>query len=264
MHLHAARLPARALIGMVHLPALPGTPGAREPLHAIIDRAVEQTRVLTQAGFDAVLVENFGDAPFFAERVEPHTIAAMAMVVAEVRRQWPGPIGVNVLRNDAMGAVAVAAMAAADFVRVNVHVGVYAADQGIVQGRAAETLRYRDAVRWPGAILADVHVKHAEPISTHDLARAAEETAYRGRADALIVSGTTTGRPTAMDDLRTVRAAVPDKPLYVGSGVDAQSVGAVLHVADGVIVGTALKVDGRTEGDLDPRRIDAVVKAARR
>ncbi|MGB9625442.1 MAG: BtpA/SgcQ family protein, partial [Phycisphaerae bacterium] len=165
MDLPLARLPDRALIGMVHLPPLPGSAGAAMPLDRIVERAVEEARLLVASGFDAVLVENFGDAPFRGTRVEPHTVAAMAIVVHEVRRAIPNPIGVNVLRNDAAAGVALAAVGGADFLRVNIHVGVYATDQGIIEGRAPEVLRYREVLGGRGAILADVHVKHAEPLS---------------------------------------------------------------------------------------------------
>jgi len=263
MNLSLAKLPEQALIGMVHLPALPGHPGAVQSLDAIVELAVRQARLLVSAGFDAVVVENFGDAPFFATQVEPHTIAAMAVVVREVCQAVDSPVGVNVLRNDAMAAVAIASMSGAGFVRINVHSGVYATDQGIIEGQAAQTLRYRKALGDRCAILADVHVKHAEPISTKDPALAAEETAYRGRADAIIVSGATTGRPASMDDLKTVRGAVPDKPVYVGSGATVDTVRGLLGVADGVIVGSSLKEGGRIENDPDPARVAAFVRAAR-
>ncbi len=251
------------MIGMVHLPPLPGSPAGQTPLAQIIERATHEARILAGAGFDAVLVENFGDSPFRASQVEPHTIAAMAIVLHEVRRAVSAAVGVNVLRNDAMAGVALAGVAGADFLRVNVLVGVYATDQGIIEGRAPDVLRYRQVLGGRGTILADVHVKHAEPLSTRDLAQAAEETAYRGQADGLIVTGPTTGRAAAFEDLRVVKRAVPDKPVYVGSGADADSVRALLEVADGVIVGSALKQEGRTPAPLDAGRVEAFVRAAR-
>lgn len=264
MDLPLARLPNRALIGMVHLPALPGSAAGSVPLGTIVDRAVGEARLLVDAGFDAVLVENFGDAPFRGSQVGPHTVAAMTVVARAVRAAVRVPLGVNVLRNDAAAALAIATAVEADFVRVNVHIGVYATDQGILEGRAADTLPYRAALGGRCAILADVHVKHAEPLSCRDLAQAAEETAYRGRADGLIVSGPTTGRPTELEDLHVVRRVVPDKPTYVGSGATAETIVELLNAADGVIVGTALKQDGRTDAPLDPRRVRALACAAGR
>jgi len=224
---------------------------------------VDEATRLAAAGFDAVIVENLGDAPFRASHVEPHTVAAMAIVLREVRSAFAGPVGVNVLRNDTTAAIALASVAGADFIRANVYVGVYATDQGLIEGRAPEALRYRASLGWPGAFLADVHVKHAEPLSCRDLGLAAEEAAYRGRADALVISGPTTGRPTALEDLRLVRRHVPDRPVYVGSGADASNVRALLEAADGVIVGTAIKRDGRTHEPVDPARAEAFVRSAR-
>jgi len=265
-------LPNRALIGMVHLPPLPGSPASRLPLSRIMDMARQDAHVLSEAGFDAIIIENFGDAPFRAVRVDPQTVACMTLVVQAVRQEVSLPLGVNVLRNDAMAALAIATTCNLAFVRINVHTGVCATDQGIIEGRADETLRYRrrlaggaTCVRAPRdvAILADVHVKHATPLPAQPTSQAAEETAYRGRADGLIVSGTATGRPTDLNDLRAVRAAVPDRPIYVGSGATAATVGELLAVADGVIVGTSIKRDGMTTAPVDPVRAAALVRAAR-
>lgn len=265
-------LPNRALIGMVHLLPLPGSPAGRLPLSRVVERAGEDARILAGAGFDALLIENFGDSPFRATVVDPHTVACMTVVVRAVRQVVTLPVGVNVLRNDALAAIAVASVCGAGFVRVNVHTGVYATDQGLIEGRADETLRYRRRLAGGAAgdrdcevpaILADVHVKHATPLLVQPIGEAARETAYRGRADGLIVSGTATGRATDISDVRAVREAVPDRPVYVGSGVTAETVAELLTAADGVIVGTSIKQDGVTAAPVDPARAAALVKAAR-
>ncbi len=256
-------LPDRALVGMIHLLPLPGSPGTAASLQETAARAVEDARMLAAAGFDALVMENFGDAPFRATRVEPHTVAAMTVVGRAVREAVALPLGINVLRNDPLAALAVAVACGAAFIRVNVHVGVYATDQGMIEGRADETLRYRRQLGVDVAIFADVHVKHAQPLSAPDIAEAAEETAYRGRADGLIVSGSATGKPTSLDDLCRVRSAVPDRPLLVGSGATLQTVRSLLDVADAVIVGTAVKLDGCTTAPVDPARAAAFVQAVR-
>ncbi|MFQ6047746.1 MAG: BtpA/SgcQ family protein [Phycisphaerae bacterium] len=260
-----SRLFARrpVLIGMVHLPALPGAIRHTSPLDQIIDQATRDASLLAKAGFTAVLVENFGDQPFLPETVAPHTVAAMSIVVRELCRRLDCPVGLSVLRNDALAAVAIAAVAGADFIRVNIHTGVYATDQGLIQGRAAQTLRYRRELASDLAILADVHVKHAQPLSSSDPALAAAETAYRGLADALVLTGPATGQPVDPNDLATVRHAVPDRPVLVGSGVTPENLQQCLAQADGVIVGTSLKRDGRTENPLDPRRLDHFIQCAR-
>lgn len=247
---------------MIHLPALPGSPAAEHSLATIITLASTDAQVLEQAGFTALMVENFGDAPFRATRVDPHTVSCMTVVGQALRAATRLPIGVNVLRNDPLAALAVAAACGAAFVRINVHCGVYATDQGIIEGRADETLRYRRLLGTTTAIFADVHVKHARPLSTTSIGDAAEETAYRGRADALIVSGTATGKPTDLADVRAVKAAVADRPVYIGSGATADNIGAVLAIADGAIVGTAIKRDGRTTAPVDAVRAAAFVRAA--
>ncbi|MFQ5502367.1 MAG: BtpA/SgcQ family protein [Phycisphaerae bacterium] len=220
------------LIGMVHLPALPGAAGASQSMDRIIDRAVAESALLAHAGFDAVIVENFGDTPFAAESVAPETISAMSLVVDRVVRTVGIPVGVNVLRNDSLAALAIAATAGAVFIRVNVLSGVYATDQGFITGRAAELIRRRKAIAPHVKIAADVHVKHAQPVSQPDIARAAEETAYRAGADALIVSGPATGAETDVDALRRVARAVRDRPIWVGSGVSATSVKTLLGIAE--------------------------------
>lgn len=255
------------LIGMVHLPALPGAPLAKLPMPTIIETAVREASMLIEAGFDAVMVENYGDHPFWADTTPPETAAAMALVAEHVVRRVKCPVGVNVLRNDGAAALAAAAVSGASFIRVNVFSGVMATDQGMLTGRAAEIVRRRallcgsrrNAVR----IFADVHVKHAVAISQPDLAQAARDTAYRALADGLIVSGAATGQATDIDDVRCVTQAVADRPVWVGSGVTPQHAAALAEIADGLIVGTCLKRGGRTESTLDGRRVRAFVRAAR-
>jgi membrane complex biogenesis BtpA family protein len=256
-------LPRPAIIGVVHLPPLPGTWGATQPIEQIAQYAVSEARVLDDAGFDAVIMENFGDAPFHAEHVEPHTVAAMTVVAQAVRRDVELPLGINVLRNDVMAALAIAAATDAAFVRVNVLTGVYATDQGVIEGRAAEVMRFREGIACGAAVLADVHVKHAVPMSQPDIVLAAEETAYRGRADALILTGPTTGRPTDFADVDRVRAAVPDRPILIGSGVTPDTVAESLRHADGVIVGTAIKQDGNTTNPIERSLAEQLIERAR-
>jgi hypothetical protein len=251
------------LIGMVHLGALPGAPRFAGDFEAVLAAAVADARILAAAGFDALMVENYGDRPFFADDVPKVTVAALARAVSEVRRAVPLPVGVNVLRNDAPAALAVAAATGAAFIRVNVLSGTMNTDQGTLVGRAAEVARLRRALETPAQVLADVFVKHAVPPAGLTLEQAAADTWERAAADGLIVSGEGTGRPTSLDDLARVRAAAPGAPLYVGSGATAATVARLLRAAEGVIVGTALKQGGRTTAPVDPERARALVAAAR-
>jgi membrane complex biogenesis BtpA family protein len=255
----------KLLVGMLHLPALPGAPAAELPLEAIEERALAEARTLQEAGFDAAVLENFGDAPFFKDRVGPETIAAMARVATRLRSELPGlALGINVLRNDARAALAVAAATGCRFVRVNVHVGATATDQGIIEGRAAESLRYRQLLGSDVAIWADVHVKHGRSLAHEKVADEAEDAVRRGLASALIVSGRATGAVASLDDVRAVQGVGLGVPLYLGSGVTEGNVKEFLSAADGVIVGTSLKRDGRTTAPIDAERACRFVAAARR
>ena len=250
------------LIGMLHLGPLPGAPGFAGNLGAVLAAADHDARILEEAGFDAIMVENFGDRPYFADDVPKVTVAALAIAVAEAGRAVKIPVGINVLRNDAVAAVSIATAAGASFVRVNVLTGAMTTDQGIITGRAAEVARLRSSLGWPGEILADVFVKHATPPGGMTPAEAARDTWERGGADVLIMTGAATGWGASLQAVRDVKAAVPEAPVYVGSGIDAGSIAGFLEFADGVIVGTALKTDGVTTNPVDPERARALVAAA--
>ena len=252
----------KAFIGVIHLPPLPGSPRWGGDLCAVLEQAEREAAALAEGGANGIIVENFGDAPFRIGRVEPETVAAMTRAVDLVCRTTPLPVGVNMLRTDALSALAVALAGGARFIRVNVHYGTMAADEGLVTGEASETLRRRrlmDAEHI--AILADVMVKHAVPLGEPDLGLIARETAYRGLADGLIVTGPVTGQPAVTDDVTTVRLAVPDRLLLVGSGVDAENAASFLPHADGAIVGTSLKQDGVITNPIDLERVKATAKA---
>lgn len=254
------------IVGMVHLDPLPGSPGFEGNREAIREQALADARALVAGGCDAVLVENFGDAPYYPEEVPRHVVAELAATVRELRRVVDCPLGVNVLRNDASAAVAVAAAAGGSFVRVNVHTGARATDQGIVAGRAHETVRLRDRLDADVAVLADVAVKHSAPVGNRDLAAVATETIDRGLADGLVVSGPATGKVTDADELQAVVDARDDAdrdvPVLLGSGVTPENVSGLFDIADGAIVGTALKVDGETTNPVDADRVTALVAAA--
>lgn len=228
------------LIGVLHLPPLPGSPRPSPGLDAVVARAVSDAMVLARGGADGLIVENFGDAPFDRDEVPPWTVAAMTRVCLAVRDAAPRlKLGVNVLRNDARSAVSVAAATGGAFVRINVHTGVMVTDQGLVEGRARATLLERNRLGADVKIVADVRVKHAVPLGEPDLADLARDTVHRGLADVLVVTGTGTGRRTDPSDWRRVREAVPGTPVWVGSGFDPESAAAFPGV-DGAIVGTWL------------------------
>jgi membrane complex biogenesis BtpA family protein len=228
--------------------------------------ALDDAAALAAAGFGAVMVENYHDVPFHPDRVPAPTVAALAVVVAAIRDGQPGlAVGVNVLRNDAAAALAVAAATGARFVRVNVHVGAAVTDQGALTGQAWHTLRLRRELGLDEVgILGDLRVKHAAPLAARGLEEEARDLRLRGLADAVIVTGAATGAPGNPAELGAVRAALPDCPLLVGSGATADSVAGLLKVADGCIVGTSLQRGDPATGrpGVDPALARAFVAAA--
>ena len=233
-------------------------------MEEIARRAADDAAALEAAGFDAAIIENYGDAPFFGQCVPPVTVASMSVVADAVRRAGGLRLGINVLRNDPGSALAIAVAVDAAFIRVNVHAGVYATDQGLIEGAAADTLRLRRSLQARVAVLADVHVKHARPVSHDDLVAAAEDTAYRGLADGLIVTGSATGKEVDPEHVRLIRQAVPDRRLFIGSGATAETVADLLALAGSVIVGSSIKYDGLPENQVDPERAHAFSRAAGR
>jgi len=253
------------LVGVIHLPPLPGSPRSRAACTDVARSAAADARVLHDAGFDMAMVENFGDAPFFADEVPPITVSAMTACALAVRDACPRwPLGVNVLRNDAQAALAVAAVVGAACVRINVHVGARVTDQGTIQGRAAETLRARKALGADSvALWADVDVKHSAPLAARDVAREAEDLVVRGLADVVLVTGEGTGRGVDEDKLRRVRSASQGVPVLVASGATEDTLGRLATLCDGVVVGSALRADGRAGGPVDGQKAAAFARAFR-
>jgi len=256
----------RPVIGVIHLPPLPASPRYRGDLKSIGDRVRADARALEAGGAAGMILENFGDVPFFADRVEPVTVAIMTTMALIAREATSIPLGVNVLRNDATAALSVALAGGGAFVRVNVHVGATLTDQGLIQGRAADTIRLRERLGGGIAVFADVGVKHAAPLAPRPVEEEAEEAVRRGLADAVILTGSMTGKPVGVSALEQVKRSLPDVPVIAGSGVTPERIDAILRHADGLIVGTALKQGGRVEAPVDAdavrKLVDAVNAAA--
>lgn len=247
-----------AFVGVIHLLPLPGGPRASEGFAAVRERALADAAVLAEGGAHAAILENFGDSPFPAGPVDPHVVAFVAILAAEIRVRHPSLLlGINLLRNDVRAALGVAAAAGGTFVRVNVHVGAMVTDQGLLQGDAHHTLRYRRELGGGIGILADVLVKHAVPLGPAEAGSVAADTFRRGGADVLIVTGAGTGRPADPSRAEEVRRAVPEAPLWIGSGVDLDSLPAWRTLAQGAIVGTALHRDGAVSEPLELERVRA-------
>ena len=253
----------KILIGVVHLGPLPGSPRWRGDMESVVEFAVNDARAYERGGAHGLFIENFGDVPFTKANVAPETIAAMAAAGRAIRQAVKLPIGFNVLRNDARAALALCAVCGGAFIRVNVHTGAMLTDQGLIEGNAYETLRYRQRVCPPAQIFADVHVKHAVPLGNWTIEDAARDTVERGLVEALIVSGVGTGLSADLADVQRVRRTCPATEVLLGSGVTLANVRDFLPAADGFIVGSSLKLNGRLSNPVDAKRVAALVRALR-
>jgi membrane complex biogenesis BtpA family protein len=250
----------KVLIGVVHLRPLPGSPRWIGDFKAVIKFAVADAIAYEAGGAHAVFVENFGDVPFAKSSAGPETIAAMTACGCAIRAAIKLPIGFNVLRNDARAALALCTACDGSFIRVNVHTGAMLTDQGIIEGDAYETLRYRARISPLTQIFADVHVKHAVPLGNWQIEESAGDTLERGLADALIVSGAGTGKAADLGEVERVRQACPQAKILLGSGVTAENVHQFLPKADGFIVASSLKKDGKLANPVDSKRVAALMK----
>jgi membrane complex biogenesis BtpA family protein len=258
----------RGLIGVVHLQAMPGDPGHRGGGFEVVEgAALADAEALARGGVDALIVENFGSAPFpkgtEGHRLPPHQVAFLALVVRECVRRTSLPVGVNCLRNDAFSALGIAAAAGASFVRVNVHTGAYVTDQGLIEGEADRSLRYRMALGARIELAADVLVKHAAPLAPLTATDAVHDCLDRGHADAVVVSGVATGAPVDEALLREARAAAGKRGVLLGSGLTPERLDTLAPLATGAFVGTWLKVDGKLHAPVDEERVRRLATAAR-
>jgi membrane complex biogenesis BtpA family protein len=249
---------AKPLIGVLHLAPLPGSPGFADGVPAIRERAIREAGCLTEAGYHGFIVENFGDLPFLKDGAAPETIAAIALVVEDVKASSGLPVGVNVLRNDYRSALGISAACGCEFVRINVLVGSYVTPEGVIEGRPGEVLRLRRRIAPETLIFADVCVKHARPIAPVTIDDDALDAVERGKADCLIITGSRTGGPASAEDIRVVKTVLgkdhPEVPVLVGSGVTESNAHEMLALADGVIVGSYIRKTGRAGSEIDPAR----------
>jgi len=255
----------KIVIGMLHLPALPGSPQARLSFSEIRDRLLRDTEMLARGGVDGLMMENFGDVPFFPGRVPAHVVAAMTALACEVRRAADLPLGINVLRNDGRSALAIAVSSNAAFIRVNVLCGARVTDQGLIQGIAHDLLRDRtllkaDAVK----IMADVDVKHSTALAERPLEDEVDDLVHRAMADAIVVSGAGTGKKTDPEKAHRVKATAPTTPVFIGSGITPETVTSFSDCADGFIIGTALKVAGIAANAVEAERVRRLMDAIRK
>ncbi len=254
----------RPLIGVVHLLPLPGAPGYRGSMTRVIDRALRDADTYLRSGFHGLIVENYGDAPYFRGRVPAETIAAQTRIATEIRNLGDVPLGINVLRSDGEAAMAIAVAARAEFVRINVFAGATVTDQGIIEGCAAEVMRLRARCRTKTAVWADLLVKHGAPLTPQSPAEQASDLVERSGADLLIVTGPSTGEAASTATLREARRAVRRIPFAVGSGITSRNLQDYWADADAFIVGTSVKKRGQTTAAPDAGRAKEMVAEHRR
>ncbi len=249
----------KPLIGVVHLPPLPGSPRYGGDMGEVLERALSDAEAYYSAGITWIILENYGDHPYQV-RAGPATVAGMAVAVREVRRALPDAVlGVNMLRNSGPEALAVAHAAGAQFVRVNALAEVMEAPEGLLEpvGREVAMLRRLLGAQELG-VFADVKVKHASPLGSRSLEEVARDAVARGGADAVIVSGPRTGEPPSPEEVS--RAYSCGAPVLIGSGVTVSNLRTFWKLADGFIVGTYLKKDGVTTNPVDPVRVKRLVE----
>ncbi|MCL4222668.1 MAG: BtpA/SgcQ family protein [Phycisphaerales bacterium] len=255
----------KTLIGMVHVGALPGTPRGGEDLDSITTRACDEARLLEDAGFDGIIIENMHDRPYVhGDKMGPEIVAGMTLISAKVAEAIDIPFGVQILSGGNRHALAVAHATGGRYIRCENFVFSHVADEGLLpEAEAGALLRYRRAIGAEGvAICCDVKKKHASHAITADLSLAdCIEAAEFFGADAVIITGTATGKPTSIEDVALARRSTV-LPVMVGSGVTPETVAPLFEHADALVVGSYLKRDGLWSNALDPHRCEAIVNAA--
>ena len=246
-----------ALIGMIHLGALPGTPGSCKSVSRIMDEALFDAEALVKGGCDALLVENMSDLPYLNGHVGPEIVACMTMAVDRVVSRFELPVGIQVLAGANCEAMAIASCAGAKFIRAECFAYSHIADEGLMNASAAEVLRLRKLLGSCVKVWADVQKKHSCHVITSDatLENLAHGFEFCG-ADALIVTGVSTGCAANIDDID--KAKVAGLPVVIGSGIDVDNIAAFGAKADGLIVGSWLKQDGFWRNPVDEKRVKAL------
>jgi len=252
------------IVGVLHLPPLPGSAqgGCARNLPGLIEAMVRDAHVYAEAGIDTVVVENYGDLPFVRDRVDAAVASAMTLTVDAVQRATGLAVGVNVLRNDVLTAVSIAAMTGARFVRANVYIGAALTESGVIEGCAHAVQTELKRLGAPDIeIWADLDVKHATPLVARSIEDQADDAIERAFASALILTGPATGAAADPVAVERLRCHAPEAAIYIGSGASVETIPS-MPGATGFIVGTAMKVDGVVTNPVDPTRVRAIVEAA--
>jgi len=250
----------KPVIGVIHVGALPGTPRSSQTVAELIASAKYEAQLYRECGVDGVMIENMHDVPYMRGEVGPEIVAAMTAIATEVKRECGLPVGVQVLAGANIEAMAVAHAANLDFIRAEGYAYAHVADEGLIQASAAKLLRYR---RMIGAthvqVWTDVKKKHAAHAITADvsLGETAETVEFMG-ADCVIVTGSATGKPPSIADIREAKRHCK-LPVYLGSGITQKNIAEFYDEADGFIIGSTFKLDGLWSNTVDPARVTSLL-----
>lgn len=250
-----------SLIGMIHVPALPGTPAYKGDVKGIIDKVKEEVKIYAGEGVDGIAIENMHDTPYMNKNVGPEIVAMMTRAAETVKMNCSLPAGIQILAGANKEALSVALASELQFVRAEGFVFSQIADEGLINSDAGELLRYRKMIGADDKLLfTDIKKKHSShsitaDLSAADIAKAAEFF----RSDAVILTGSETGTSANLDELRKVKKSVKI-PVIIGSGINDRNIGEFSDLADMLIVGSFFKKEGYWENDLEPAKIKQLVK----
>ena len=250
----------KPVIGVIHVGALPGTPRSSQTVSELIASAKHEAQLYREAGVDGVMIENMHDVPYLRGEVGPEIVAAMTAIAVEVKGECRLPVGVQLLAGANSEAMAVAHAAGLDFIRAEGYAYAHVADEGLIQASAARLLRYRRMIGATNVqVWTDVKKKHAAHAITADvtLGETAETVEFMG-ADCVIVTGSATGKPPSIADIREAKTHCT-LPVFLGSGITANNIAEFYNEADGFIIGSTFKVDGLWSNTIDPARVTSLL-----
>ncbi len=250
------------LWGMIHVPPLPGSQNNAKSMQDIMDFCSEDAKILFENGIKCFFIENFGDVPFPKNKAEPHVIAALTTIITQLKLQFPNAsFGVNVLRNDALAALGIATITDSTAIRVNILTHARLTDQGIIEGCSYELSRYKNQLKSPVEIWADVEVKHSYPLAEIPISDAIHDMVERGGASKIIFTGSRTGTEVNLQTLQTLLESniVLPENVVIGSGISEKNIESFLPYAKNFIVGSSLKLNNNIFNHIDPFKVSSLV-----
>jgi uncharacterized protein len=243
------------IIAMIHLPSL--KIGSETELSEILDYIKREIETIENAGFDGIMLENFSDVPFVKTVVDEIVFAKLSIICHQARKLTKLPLGLNILRNASVQAIKLATINKFDFIRSNIWEGAYITDQGIIDGVAEKVISWKTRLNSNVMVFADIHVKHASPLGNFSFTEAAENALIRGSADAIIVSGKSTGSQPNLSQLEEL-ASINIKPI-LGSGLNLDNISDFKKYLSGAIVGSSIKIGGIVTNQINPQKAKDVV-----